>query len=260
MKKIALVLLLLVFGQSLFAMTGREIAEKVKNENDATSSWMKGMMTVYDANGSVTSRRTVVLLSMDTSGMDYSIVKFLAGDNRGTTFLTHEPKRGDSLSWIYLANSRKVTKVDSSNEQDNFVDTDFTYEALRGFDLDDYTYQNLGTITLNGEKHYRLKGVRKEGSTTYDSYLAVVNARTWIVVRMNLFKNGRITKTMRASNITPVSGNKTYYIPKYIEVKSVSRNTKTVLQVNTVQVDLNSIARYLFMYGRLRAPLPANFQ
>lgn len=259
-KRLFTVVTLMLMSVQLFGLTGRQIAEKVKEENDGKSSWMKGTMTVYNSGGGISSRRTLVLLGKETGSRDYSIVKFMKGDNRGTTFLTHEPKSGDSLSWIYLANSRKTTKVDSSNEQDNFVDTDFTYEALRGFDLDDYNYKNLGTVTIGGQKHYRLKGTRKQGNTTYDSYLAIVNAKTWVVVRMNLYKNGSITKTMRASSIRPVQGNKTYYIPHRVEVRTVNKNTKTVLNINSVKVDIGGIGNYIFMYNRMRYPLPGQFQ
>jgi hypothetical protein len=70
--------------------------------------------------------------------------RFIDSMKRGLTFLTIETHGPDINQYLYAPAIGRPRRIASQDRQNNFEDTDLTYEDLGGLKLDDYTYTGCG--------------------------------------------------------------------------------------------------------------------
>lgn len=77
-----------------------------------------------------------------------------------TVFLSPAEVRGSGLlglksdssedQWLYLPALKRSRRIAPGNKSDSFMGSEFTFEDLQGYDLDDWTYRSLGQEQIEG--------------------------------------------------------------------------------------------------------------
>lgn len=106
MKKIFILIVLLMvgFSSSAWAMTGQELAQSVYDRDDGDDAYFKTEMVLTDRNKN-TRQRMMVSYATDAGGLLKTWVEFLEpADIRGTRFLSWENLDQDDTQYLYLRN------------------------------------------------------------------------------------------------------------------------------------------------------------
>lgn len=130
---------------------GRAVLQKMVDAREINDSVSMLDMTITNAKGK-SRHRKIMAHSLETSdGLQKGLIKFLEpSDVRGTGFLTLENKDRDNDQFIYFPAFNKTKRIASSQQGDRFMGSDFSYEDLQPFDLDEGTHRILKEQTING--------------------------------------------------------------------------------------------------------------
>ena len=114
-------LLATAFIAPLSAQTGREIMDKVLENQKPDSSAMDMQMNLIDSRGNESFRR-IQTLTLDDNGNMKSITLFVEPTNiRNTRFLTIQNEGRDDDQWIYLPSLRKVKRIAAGERDGSFI-------------------------------------------------------------------------------------------------------------------------------------------
>ena len=136
-------------------LTGRQIMEKSEAQNKGKDEYNKMSMTLINKRGQERNREVEYYKVTDDSDNDKVFMRFLEpADVKGVGLLTIEHGDRDDDQWLYLPALRKVRRISSSDQGDNFMGTDYTYEDIRPEKLDQHEYNLLGSETIDGHDCY----------------------------------------------------------------------------------------------------------
>jgi len=131
MKKLtAIFILSLLLITGTFALTGKDIMQKVNDEREVNSSAMDIQMQLINQDGSISYRRIQTLIMKD-KGLTKTITLFMEPASiKNTRFLTIENKNRADDQWIYLPALRKVKRIASGEKSGSFMGSDFSYADM----------------------------------------------------------------------------------------------------------------------------------
>ncbi|UXY16141.1 outer membrane lipoprotein-sorting protein [Chitiniphilus purpureus] len=142
------------------------------------------------------------------------IVREPASD-RGTSLLVYEyAERGkDNDNWLYLPALGKVNRVIASDDEGGSVfGSEFSVETTENPEarkIYEYTYRIVEETALQGRPVWlveMLPTAEKARRTRYGKVLAWVDQETYIPLKEELYRNGKLHKQRIQSDIKPVDG------------------------------------------------------
>ena len=231
MKVIKLISISILF-QSLFALTGIELAQIVDDRESPIDMKSNMSMFLTNKNGKT---RTSSIRSYSKDGNKKQILWFLApADDKGVAYLKieHEDKNDDMKLW--LANFKKVRRISSRKKSESFMGSDMSYEDMTSRNMDEYTYSISGEDIINNVDCYILESIPNGIKTEYSKHNSWITKDTHLAVKEESFdKNGELLK----SKSIIYQQIKKYHIMKELHVKNVQRNHQTVLKFDNIEVD-----------------------
>ena len=156
MKVIKLISISILF-QSLFALTGIELAQIVDDRESPIDMKSNMSMFLTNKNGKT---RTSSIRSYSKDGNNKQILWFLApADDKGVAYLKieHEDKNDDMKLW--LPNFKKVRRISSRKKSESFMGSDMSYEDMTSRNMDEYTYSISGEDIINNVDCYILESI-----------------------------------------------------------------------------------------------------
>ncbi len=236
MKRKAVLLVLLTFSLSVFAVTSREVLDEMESRMDFDSAVFSATLVNRDRFGETT-------LSFDTyeKGNGDTLLCVTTGSDRGQKIL----RLGDEI-WIYYPDADESVRLSSSGLKDSFLGSDFSYEDLTGDDDYDsrYTHQLLDDVTLDGKECYVVSLEAKKRSETYQKETIYVEKETMLAVKMELYSlSGKLLKKVFYSEY--ISDGDVYFPGKIEVVNALRKNSSSVMTV-TDMVFNSSLDESLF--------------
>ena len=124
-------------------------------------------------------------------------------DVRGTAMLTFSYKTKDDDQWLYLPALRRVKTIASRNKSGPFMGSEFSFEDMRGQEVEKYTYKYLrdeacGELTCYVMERYPAD--EHSGYTKMVVWLDQAEYRTWKVDYYD--RRGSLLKTLQASDFS----------------------------------------------------------
>lgn len=255
MKNLITALFLLMAAVPATAeLSGRQIADKVKNANEPPTMITRARLQLFSGARATSAAETrrVVMKSRVRGGATSMVLRFMDSSYRGTTFLTLEKPGQPTVHYLYLKSLGRARQIAASEKQNNFVDTDFTNEDLGGIRLDDYRFKKISDMQRGGRTYYRVWAYRKDKNARFPRYLAIVEAGTFVMVEARIFnRSGKLAKIMKASDVRKVGGR--YHIPHRIEMQDFDANHKSVITVTSVKVNVR-ISNDAFDPAEMKSP------
>ena len=150
-------------AEKVFALSGREIMEKVNARDEGDRSTGEMEMILIDKKGKKRVRKLKTFgrkKEKDTQ----SLMFFLSpADVKNTGFLTYDYNESgkDDDQWLYLPALRKSKRIAAGDKSGSFMGSDLNYSDMTTPDLDLYDYTLMKETEVRGNKVWQIKAVPK---------------------------------------------------------------------------------------------------
>jgi len=238
-KKISALIFSLLFllALPLFALTGRDIMQKVKDTNNANSTHSLIKLQLIDKNNSVSSRIIEMFETKNSKGESLSLIIFHSPASvKNTRFLSIENKGRDNDQWIYLPALKRVRRIAASEGNKPFMGTDLTYNDMGSRNIDDDIYTLTGEKNFNGRNCYIVESVPKNtGKSQYSKRISWIDKERTILLKMQMYdKEGKFIKAMLMENIKTIQG---HWTPLKTSMENVQTHHKTIITITKLMYD-----------------------
>lgn len=234
LKRCGVILLVLVLmGSPVMAMTGQEVIDRVKDEyGDFQSQAVTMVLKTADKNGPI-NEREVLLLTKKYGEKEKSLLKFLAPtDVQGVGLLD----QGDDVMYMYLPEFHKVRRIAGSAKNGSFMGTDFTYRDLSLINYDSSDYES--ELIDEDNQVYELELIAKDQEESgYEKILMTVRKSDFFPTKLVFYnKEGKLQKELLAFDVTQYGK---YKFPKRLEMNDFLSSHRTEVLLNEPEFDLD---------------------
>ena len=251
-NKCAYFLLALLFSLSLAgAETGNQILSQVDDllvgDNAPRDVEAVMTMTIVSANGREKQRQIKVWTKNIPGQEDWRVMKFMSPpDVENIGFLVLD----EDQMYLYLPEFRRIRRIASHNQKENFMGSDFTYEDMgtSGFSTDysaELSEENTGVWVLELTR-------KPESSKPYAKLKMWVSKESGIPVRTEMYDDsGEWVK--EAEQEAQKIGD--YWVPTKITMTDKKNNSYTALEMSDITIDQDlgdDIFTQRFLQRRLR--------
>ncbi len=229
MKKYMLFLLLLFLAVNLFALTPKEILDRVdKNMVYRTIKYV-GIMTIKKGR----RKPRVKKFKAVAKGRDKVFIEFINPGDRGTKYL----KLGDEL-WIKGTYAERADKISGHMLRESMMGSDFSYEDTMENEklIDKYNVKLIGIERIKGKECYKLELISKVKKISYPKRIVWVDKNNFIPLKEQFFAlSGMLLKEMNILEIKKIG---VKFVPVKIKMENKQRrNSYTILEMKKVVID-----------------------
>ena len=153
----------------------------------------KLQFTITDKQGR-TRRRVLNILRKDI-GADGGDQKYFTcfiapSDVRNMTFMVHKHADigHDDDRWLYMPGLDLVKRIAASDKRTSFVGSDFLYEDISGRSPEEDDHELVETT----DRFYIIKNMPKKGGVEFDYYLASIDKKTGIAMKLEYYKKNDV--------------------------------------------------------------------
>lgn len=219
----------IVLGVQLFAVTGKEIAQKTDEATSGFESSVSTMQMVIVNAAGQKSIRDMRFATLEKEGGEKSLMEFLSpADVKGTKLLTYQHVDKDDDQWLYLPARKLVKRISGRNKSDSFMGSEFSYEDISSQEVEKYTYPGEVEEAPCGEK-VCYKGVRipKNRLSGYTKEIVWVDKENFLVRKVEYYDcKNRLLKTAEYSDYKKIDG--VWRVGK-IDMKNHQNDKETIL-------------------------------
>jgi hypothetical protein len=241
MKKIyfAFFILASVIPLSLFAQDARKIAEKAANSIEFESMEMTSILKIYDNRGNVRERK-VAAATKTFEEVTKTLIKFISPpDVRGTSMLIYDYEDKPDDMWIYLPALRRIRRIVSSEKGRSFMGSEFTNADMSKPNLNDFTYNMQGTVTINDKICWKIESVCKdinvENENGFSKKMAYIEKSNYLTHKVEYYDfDGELHKIMTIGNYQKQSNGK--YFAYHMNIENLQNKRKSEMLVEQFQL------------------------
>ncbi len=257
MKKIILAIAVMVFISSTgFAMTALEIMTRVDNRDDGTTAISRIKLTTFryvKKGGKNVPAEKPRIKVMDFIRKDYGpkekdhksiSIMLEPKSEKGIGFLQYDYAEvgKDTDQWMYLSAMGKVKRIVAGNDNEpktgSFFGSEFNYEDMESYNLDDYTYKILGSENYKKTDCWVIETtpvLRKAKKSNYTREMVWVNKDTDMVLKSVLFnRNGKKTKKIYYSKIESIDE---ILVAKKVVVNNIITKRRTTMLYENISLN-----------------------
>lgn len=220
---------LLLLPTFVFALTGREVMEKVDKAGDGfIGSSSEMTLILINAHGDKIERVMESKVFENNEEGNKSITEFIEPlDVKGTKLLTWTQKEDSNKQWLYLPRFKRIKKISSSGQSGSFMGSEFSYEDIAGNELDKYEYKLL----KEDEKAWTVEA-RPKNESGYSKIISTIDKSKLIPIKAEYFnKREELLKKSDMDKFkTYKVGNKEFNFANYIKMDNVQTKKSSIIQ------------------------------
>ncbi len=209
------------------------VLEKTKEVLMPSQPTLRKVTITINAGGD--SMRTLTgaqALKKSPEGRQMLFVILEPADMKGTAYLMREQKSNENKMHLYVPSMRRVREIESEQQYDRFLGTDYTYFDL-GFLRHSSDYVLQGEEDYAGTRAYKLEEKIALPRSFYSRIILWVAKESQLPLERHYYDQAnRLWKVERFDEVAMVSGVPT---PMKITMKDIQKDTSTVLQLREVQ-------------------------
>ncbi|MGE4519405.1 MAG: outer membrane lipoprotein-sorting protein [Desulfobacteraceae bacterium] len=236
--------LLFLFLFSVF--TGPVFSEKSEAEKIAYNSFHRdrgnnsvssSQMVLIDEQGKKRVRN-FTLKRYAENRLERQLIRFLSpADIEGTGFLAVEKEGYETDQFLYLPALRRTRRIVSSQKDQRFVNSDFTYEDMERHPLENYTYQLQGDAKVNNIDCHILLSAPKPGiQSQYGKTVSLIHKESFTPILIKFFnKKDQHVKTYKVLKFNKIQG---IWTEMTVSMEDTVKNHKTY--INTEKIAYNT--------------------
>ena len=239
MKKIIISGLLLLVCVSVSPgqeLTGKDIIQKVNDNLNVETAWMKSKMTIITTSG---SKRTFISESWSKDKGEKNLVRYLSPRRvKGQAILMLN--NADDI-WAYFPRTQRVRKLATHAKKQKMQGSDFSYEDMGSGDafINDYIPKKLPDEKMEGYDCYKLELTRKADSDiSYSRLIMWVIKENFLPVVIDYYEENnpaRLQKRLIASDIRVIDGVST---AMKLVMHNKNDNTQTEMEILEVKYNI----------------------
>ena len=216
------------------AVTGEWVAKRMMERDTGMDSRIEMKMVLNDSRGRITER-SLFLLRKENDGTSKVLLRFTdPQDIRGTSFLIWEHADEEDERFLYLPALGRVRRIATSEKDENFAGTDFSYEDISGRKLGNYTYQLIEEeVIYENRKCYLLASYPKEMNAKFPMIYSWVRKDNYVIIKAEYYnKREEIEKTFHVLKLDKVDG---IWTSLELLMENHKMNHKTFSRVTNVE-------------------------
>ncbi len=222
MKTLSLILIVVLSAPVAFALNSNEpdnaldIMRRVDNREDGKTEISRVKLTSYryiKKNGKRVPAEKPRVKVMDLIKKDYGprekdhktiSIMIEPVSERGIGFLQYDYEEvgKDTDQWMYLSAMGKVKRIVSGNDNEpktgSFFGSEFNYEDMEAYNIDDFTYKILGSESYKKKDCFVIESIpvlRKAEKSNYSRSLLWIDKENDMMLKSVLFnRNGKKSK------------------------------------------------------------------
>lgn len=236
MKKLGSVLAVLMMAGGLFALDGKQIAQKSHDVSESKTTHSAVVMELINSNGDVDTRM-IEEFGIKENDLSSTVMVFRSPASvKNTRFLKKENDGRADDKWIYLPALKRVRRIASSDGSKSFMGTDFTYDDMETREVERDNHTLLKEETINGFDCYVLKAIAVDPEDSqYSHRVTWIRKDNFVPIKMELFdKSEKLVKVMSVLDLKQIDG---YWTPVKAEMKNVQENHRTVITIKKIVFD-----------------------
>ncbi len=245
-------------AEKVFALSGREIMEKVNARDEGDRSKGEMEMILLDKKGKKRIRKLKTFGGK--KGKDtLSLMFFLSpADVKNTGFLTYDYNESgkDDDQWLYLPALRKTKRIAAGHKSGSFMGSDLNYSDMTTPDLDLYDYTLMKETEVRGKKVWQIKAVPKNKDEAeksgYSKSVIFIRQDNYVMIRaVRWVHKKRRNKYLDVKKLEKIDG---IWISTEMHVTTKTGKKilhKTILKQNNIRFNQDEVNADLFTVRRL---------
>ncbi|MBL4586425.1 MAG: outer membrane lipoprotein-sorting protein [Flavobacteriales bacterium] len=240
MKKLIVIISVLMATTAIEktqAQDAKEIAYKVYNRTSPKDGESDMTMTLINKKGNKRVR-SIHQFFIDLGEVERQLMFFTApADVKNTSFMnwSYDDASKNDDQWLYLPALKKVKRISSSNKDNDFMGSDFTYEDMEKRSPERDEHKFLTTETLNGEEVWVVEATPKE-EEQYSKKKAWISKEKSVPLKVEFYdEDGELLKILTIKEVKKMGE---YWIVVSQEMKNIQKNHSTVISLTNVTVDI----------------------
>lgn len=203
--KVSITALLLVFTADIFAQhnPAREVYEEMdRRERSVEYESATIEMRIIDRRERV-RQREIQLWSANKGDISRTMIRFLSpADVRGTGFLNIS-EGGADVQRLYLPALNRIQTIQSSQRNDSFMGSDFTYDDMGERNPDDYDFELIEEWA--DENRMLIRGTpKKDENFAYAHFL--IDTQKYVLIKATYFDSGdSATRELTTDDISEIT-------------------------------------------------------
>ena len=238
----------LVFSTTIiFSQTGIEIARMFDAKKTPRDMSNVSNMILTNSKG---KSRVSKMVSRSLDGNKKQIIWFLEPkDDKGVAFLKIEHENKDDEMRMWLPAFNKVRRISSKKKGDSFMGSDLSYEDMSNRNIDEYTYNRLDDVLIDGKTCYVIETIPDSKSrSSYSKHITWIDKKSLMFVKEESFDRRGNLKKEKEFSFLELTG---YFVMNRIYVKDVQKKHSTEVTFDRLEVD-TGISSNLFQEKNLK--------
>ena len=224
----------LVFHPAAYAMSGRDVYEKVHEvRSKALDRKTEAIMILFDKGGGKRTRTlTEYSKKADPEAYKVLVVFKTPPDLKNVGFLIHAHTFAYRDLWAYFPEYKRVRRIATSSQDDSFFGSDFSYDDFGGPpNLDDYKFSIMKEEVVGDRPCYVVE-VTPKIRRKYSRYIAWVAKDLWIHLKIEYYQGNEIYRTGEFADVRIIDGIPT---PLKLKMENKKTNHRTELTIESIQ-------------------------
>ncbi|WP_255989747.1 outer membrane lipoprotein-sorting protein [Chitinolyticbacter albus] len=212
MTKLTTICAVLAFhlaAPAAMAATAQEIMSLYDKQSRADAEQVKLTMRLVNPQGKVRQRTINYQTKTNEQGKQNSLLRFVEpADVRGTALLTLEHAQDDDDRWLYLPAMRKVRRIAATEDNENFMGSDFAYEDIDFEELANNSYTLLKSEMVAGTDTWVIQATptpQSRDKSGYSKRVLWIRKDNYAVVQVDYYdKKDELFKKRQATGLAEV--------------------------------------------------------
>ncbi|MDP7045865.1 MAG: outer membrane lipoprotein-sorting protein [SAR324 cluster bacterium] len=252
----------IMLPEKAFALSGREIMEKVNDRDVGNRSISEMEMILIDKKGNKRVRK-LKSYGLEQGKNSKSLMFFITpADVKNTGFLTYDYDESgkEDDQWLFLPALRKTKRIAAGDKSGSFMGSDLNYSDMSSPDLDLYDYTLMKETEVKGNKVWQIKSVPKTKAEAvksgYSKSVVFIRQDNYVMIRgvRWVYKKKR-NKYLDVRKLEKIDG---IWISTEMHVTTKSGKKtlhKTILKQNNIKFNQVGVNENLFTIRRLEKGL-----
>ncbi len=248
----------IMLPEKAFALSGREIMEKVNDRDVGNRSISEMEMILIDKKGNKRVRK-LKSYGLEQGKNSKSLMFFITpADVKNTGFLTYDYDESgkEDDQWLFLPALRKTKRIAAGDKSGSFMGSDLNYSDMSSPDLDLYDYTLMKETEVKGNKVWQIKSVPKTKAEAeksgYSKSVVFIRQDNYVMIRgvRWVYKKKR-NKYLDIRKLEKIDG---IWISTEMHVTTKSGKKtlhKTILKQNNIKFNQVEVNEVLFTIRRL---------
>ena len=214
---------------------GRRIFDIAEDFNQPQKDLLVVARMTLKSGDAVSDTRKVIVKELTDGDLSRIVFRFTDSLKRGLTFLTIETHGPTDDQYLFVPAIGRPRQIASQDRQNNFEDTDLTYEDMGSIKLDEYTYKRGRDTTLAGHACFKVTAMAKADDARFPKRIAWFDQKTFIPLQMKIYnRDNKLQRVIVAGDVRPLGG---IHIPFKTVARDLLENHTTILEIVRADVD-----------------------